>query len=278
MIAPDFPGFGRSDRPRAADSPASSAELVTRFLDALHVPGAVVAGNSLGGLAALRFALADLGRVSALVLVGSAGLGREVNPGMRLLSLPGLGESATACARTRPGEPSGSGGGPGPSSPTAAACPPDGSPIRTGSAGAPTSSGIPSRPCKRWSACPANGRSYAIGSRSWRCRRGSSGARDRVVLLAQARDAVGRPRRGRLAVIPDCGHLPQIERPEHFLEALGSFLDGPAGSGGSRAGSSSRRRRSHGAGAAGTPESRAVRGACRRAWAPCRSASRASRR
>ena len=103
VIAPDFPGFGRSDRPRAADSPALSAEFVARFLDALHVPGAVVAGNSLGGLAALRFALADLGRVSALVLVGSAGLGREVNPGMRLLSLPGLGESATACARTCPG-------------------------------------------------------------------------------------------------------------------------------------------------------------------------------
>ena len=61
------------------------------------------------------------------------------------------------------------------------------------------------------------------------------GARDRVVPLAQARDAVGRLRRGRLAVIPDCGHPPQIERPELFLEALGSFLDGPAGSDWSRA-------------------------------------------
>src|SRR5512135_1999799 len=62
------------------------------------------------------------------------------------------------------------------------------------------------------------------------------GARDRVIPLAQARDAVGRLQRGRLAVIPDCGHVPQIERPELFLEALGSFLDGPAGSDGSRAG------------------------------------------
>ena len=65
------------------------------------------------------------------------------------------------------------------------------------------------------------------------------GERDRVVPLAQARDAVGRLRRARLVVIPDCGHLPQIERPELFLEALGSFLDGPsagAESAGSHAG------------------------------------------
>ena len=103
VLAPDFPGFGDSDRPRAASSPASFGAFVARFLEALHVSGAVVAGNSLGGLAALRFALADPGRVPALVLVGSAGLGRQVNPGMRVLSLPGLGELATACARTRPG-------------------------------------------------------------------------------------------------------------------------------------------------------------------------------
>ena len=65
------------------------------------------------------------------------------------------------------------------------------------------------------------------------------GQRDRVVPLAQARDAVGRLRLARLVVIPDCGHLPQIERPELFLAALGSFLDGPiagAESAGSHAG------------------------------------------
>ena len=75
------------------------------FLDALHILAAVVAGNSLGGLAALRLALADPGRVPALVLVDGAGLGREVNPGMKLLSVPGLGDAATASARTRPGLP-----------------------------------------------------------------------------------------------------------------------------------------------------------------------------
>ncbi len=171
-IAPDFPGFGESDRPRAAYSPACFAEFVAGFLDALHVPSAVVVGNSLGGLAALRFALADPGRVPALVLVGAAGLGREVNPGMKRMALSGLGEWATAWGPGHgPAEPSGSGGGPGPSSPTAVACPPDGSPIRTGSADAPTSCGIPSRSCGRWSTGPVSGMSCGIGSRSWRCRR-----------------------------------------------------------------------------------------------------------
>ena len=180
VIAPDFPGFGDSDRPRAAYSPGFFGTFVAGFLDALHIPSAVVAGNSLGGLAALRFALADPARVPALVLVDGAGLGRRVNPGMRVLSLPGLGEPATAFARTRPGRALAR------TRPGRAlrlwgrtrslfahraACPLDGSPIRTGSAAAPTSSGILWRYCARWSARPASGRSCGIACRSCRCRR-----------------------------------------------------------------------------------------------------------
>ena len=30
----------------------------------------------------------------------------------------------------------------------------------------------------------------------------------------------------RLELIPDCGHCPQIEAPEHLLELLRSFADG----------------------------------------------------
>jgi len=31
-------------------------------------------------------------------------------------------------------------------------------------------------------------------------------------------------RRGQLAIIPDCGHMPHVERPGLFLEALDPFL------------------------------------------------------
>lgn len=51
------------------------------------------------------------------------------------------------------------------------------------------------------------------------------GNRDRVVPVLQARDAVARLRDGSLEIIPDCGHLPQVERPEQFVAALGRFLD-----------------------------------------------------
>ena len=51
------------------------------------------------------------------------------------------------------------------------------------------------------------------------------GARDRVFPAAQARDAVGRLRRGELALIPNCGHLPHVERPGEFASILGRFLD-----------------------------------------------------
>lgn len=50
------------------------------FLDILQLSDSVLVGSSLGGLAALRVALHTPDRVSALCLIGSAGLGREVSP------------------------------------------------------------------------------------------------------------------------------------------------------------------------------------------------------
>ena len=49
------------------------------------------------------------------------------------------------------------------------------------------------------------------------------GARDRVFPESQARDAA-RIRKGSLAMIPDCGHLPHIKRPDQFVAALERFL------------------------------------------------------
>ena len=51
------------------------------------------------------------------------------------------------------------------------------------------------------------------------------GERDRVFPAAHAHHAAGRLRRGELAVIPHCGHLPHVERPGEFAPALGRFLD-----------------------------------------------------
>jgi pimeloyl-ACP methyl ester carboxylesterase len=50
------------------------------------------------------------------------------------------------------------------------------------------------------------------------------GARDRVFPESQARNAAARLRKGSLAVIPDCGHMPHVECPDPFLATLDGFL------------------------------------------------------
>lgn len=78
VYALDLPGFGYSAKPSADYSPAFFASFVGAYLDALGLERTALVGNSLGGLVALRLALSEPARVSALGLVSSAGLGREV--------------------------------------------------------------------------------------------------------------------------------------------------------------------------------------------------------
>lgn len=50
------------------------------------------------------------------------------------------------------------------------------------------------------------------------------GADDKIFPKEQAQAAVSRLKQGHLALIPNCGHLPQVERPELFTAALSEFL------------------------------------------------------
>ncbi|MFF1608341.1 4,5:9,10-diseco-3-hydroxy-5,9,17-trioxoandrosta-1(10),2-diene-4-oate hydrolase [Amycolatopsis sp. NPDC058278] len=74
-IAVDQPGFGRSDKP--AEHPQyfrHSADAVAGLMDALGIERAHFVGNSLGGGAAVRFALNHAKRAGRLVLMGPGGL------------------------------------------------------------------------------------------------------------------------------------------------------------------------------------------------------------
>ncbi len=51
------------------------------------------------------------------------------------------------------------------------------------------------------------------------------GEKDYVLPVAQARQGLGKLRQGRLKIIPDCGHAPQLECSEAFLGALRDFLN-----------------------------------------------------
>lgn len=87
----DLPGFGYSDRLPGTSTLAGLASVLPAFLHALGVAGPLaVIGNSLGGAVAMTFAVAHPQRVSALVLVDSAGFGPEVTIGLRLLAIKPL--------------------------------------------------------------------------------------------------------------------------------------------------------------------------------------------
>ena len=100
VYAPDLPGSPDSARPTANYSPAFFERFIATFVDALDIGRATFVGNSLGGLVALRLALSEPARVTALVLVDSAGLGYAVNPAFTSVNVPGLGVVAIPFWRT----------------------------------------------------------------------------------------------------------------------------------------------------------------------------------
>jgi pimeloyl-ACP methyl ester carboxylesterase len=103
VYAPDLPGSGGSTKPPADYSPAFFTRFIGAFLNALGVDRAAVIGSSLGGLVGLRLALSEPERVTALGLVSSGGLGREVTYALRALALPGYGRLAVAWGKRPPG-------------------------------------------------------------------------------------------------------------------------------------------------------------------------------
>lgn len=88
VLAPDLLGHGASAKPRADYSVAAYANGMRDLLDALELERATVVGHSLGGGVAAQLAYQYPERCERLVLVSSGGVGPEVNPALRLASLP----------------------------------------------------------------------------------------------------------------------------------------------------------------------------------------------
>src|SRR5271165_6005873 len=226
VLAPDLPGSGKSDLVAGRYVAGWYGSFVADFLDAVQVQRAVVIGHSLGGLAALQMALNDRSeRVRGLALVSSAGLGRELNPALTLMTLPGLGEWSILWALTPPGQLQRLGW-------RASGCftHPEQVPaewyldqfwlgMRPGLLG--------DQLAVSRSLIDHQGQSEIVLDRLsdlpvptlivW-------GDSDQIIPVAHAHDAARRVRDGRLAIIPGCGHMPHVERPGLFLEALDPFL------------------------------------------------------
>ncbi|MEV6645021.1 alpha/beta hydrolase [Amycolatopsis sp. NPDC051371] len=89
VLAPDLPGHGESEAPRADYGLGAMASTVRDVLAVSGVRHATVVGHSLGGGVAMQFAYQFPEMCDRLVLVGSAGLGPEVSPVLRATALPG---------------------------------------------------------------------------------------------------------------------------------------------------------------------------------------------
>jgi pimeloyl-ACP methyl ester carboxylesterase len=89
VVALDLPGHGRSEKRVGDYSLGAFASTLRDLLIALGHERATIVGQSLGGGIAMQMAYQYPERCERLVLVGSGGLGREVNPLLKALSLPG---------------------------------------------------------------------------------------------------------------------------------------------------------------------------------------------
>jgi pimeloyl-ACP methyl ester carboxylesterase len=89
IVAPDLLGHGQSDKPSGDYSLGSHACLVRDLLLTLGHDGGTIVGHSLGGGVAMQVGYQFPELLHRLVLVSSGGLGREVSPFLRAVTLPG---------------------------------------------------------------------------------------------------------------------------------------------------------------------------------------------
>jgi pimeloyl-ACP methyl ester carboxylesterase len=89
VVAPDLLGHGHSAKPRGDYSLGAYASGIRDLLTVLGEERVTVVGHSLGGGVAMQFAYQFPERVERLVLVASGGLGKDVSPLLKAVTLPG---------------------------------------------------------------------------------------------------------------------------------------------------------------------------------------------
>ena len=90
VIAPDLLGHGLSAKPRADYCVGGYANGMRDLLTVLGIDKVTVVGHSFGGGVAMQFAYQFPERTERMVLVAPGGLGPEVTPAIRAITLPGF--------------------------------------------------------------------------------------------------------------------------------------------------------------------------------------------
>ena len=209
VLRPDHPGFNGSDDVPLG-TPAEVAALYSRLFDVLALVDVTVVGCSFGGWIATELALREPRRVSRLLLIDPAGMpAEEERPrvhDMDPVEAAGhtfSGAEARAAARAR-------------------------------AAGLATTDPL----AATWRARnTAAARRLAPASFDPDLLRRAAGLTQSVLILwgeddgvipvSHARSWTDAIAQAELSVVPDCGHLPHLERPEEFIRRTRGFW--PAG-------------------------------------------------
>lgn len=94
VYAPDFPGFGFSQKPPVRYGVPLFARTLLHYLDARGLRKAVLVGASMGGRVALEVAMHHPERVERLILVNSLGFGLARSPLLGVFTVPLVGDLA----------------------------------------------------------------------------------------------------------------------------------------------------------------------------------------
>jgi pimeloyl-ACP methyl ester carboxylesterase len=225
LIALDLPGHGLSDFGQQPYEPGKFSEFCWRFLDKLDVRHVFLVGNSMGGGIALLMAANRQQRVSGLVLVDAATLGREAPGAFRIMTLPLLGK-----IMSKPGEmalqqqisamfhnPA-----------TA-----DSDVRRTILRNGARSGGQKAFLATLRLMTDLGGQRHSMLTRAQKALASLSmtvlfihGRQDKVVALQHSIDAQRMTPGSQLMILENCGHIPQLEKPDEFNAALTGLVFG----------------------------------------------------
>ena len=94
VIAPDLPGFGRSEKPVRAYTLEFLQSCLFELLERLSIQQVILVGHSMGGMLAQSMALEQPGMVKGLVLIDGGLLvqTQRLNPQLLISLIPGIGE------------------------------------------------------------------------------------------------------------------------------------------------------------------------------------------
>jgi pimeloyl-ACP methyl ester carboxylesterase len=223
VVAPDLVGFGFSGKPDGGEYTfEAQARIIVGVMDALGIERATLVGSSYGGAVAVVCALDYAARVERLVLVGAVSNDEITRrPLLRLAATPVMGELLApvllAARRFVKNH------------------------LRKTYAAANgyMLDSVRIRAHQRPLRAAATHRAILRTLRNWRAARIESeaaritqpsllvwGAHDRDVPLRHGERLHELIEHSRLFVFPDCGHLPQEERPAEFVALVANFCRG----------------------------------------------------